>query len=120
GGGMSGRRVCLPILGVTALLCGGLFLVQDRIAPETNRKRDGVKDRIEGRNPRTYGLVPGGRWTFGSDGRLYHYRLFDPQDLKFQGLSVFQVDFKSARILKQWFCASARWSKGPWLAERGW
>ncbi len=118
--GMSARRICLPILLLTVLACGLLYLVEDRIAPETNGKAQAVKDRIEGRNPRTYGLIPGGRWTFGSGGHLYHYRLFDAQDLKFQGLSIFQVDLASARILRQWFCTSATWKDGSWHAEKGW
>jgi lipopolysaccharide export system permease protein len=118
--GMSARRICLPIIALTVLFCGVLYLVQDRIAPETNRKAAAVKDRIEGRNPRTYGLTPGGRWTFGGEGRLYHYRVFDPADLRFQGLSVFQIDLASARILRQWFCNSATWKDGAWQASGGW
>ena len=118
--GMSVRRICLPILVITLMLCGALHLIQDRIAPETNRRAQAVKDQIQGRNPRTYGWSPGGRWTFGSDGRLYHYRLFDPQSLRFQGLSVFRVDLTAARVLEQWFCQSARWNGGSWEAEKGW
>jgi len=118
--GMSVRRVCLPIIFLTLLLCAGLHLVQDRIAPETNRRAQAVKDVIQGRTPRTYGWSPGGRWTFGNDGRLYHYRLFDPQSLRFQGLSVFRVDLASARVLEQWFCVSARWTGTAWDAEKGW
>jgi LPS export ABC transporter permease LptF/LPS export ABC transporter permease LptG len=118
--GMSVRRICLPILILTLVLCGLLHLIQDRIAPETNRRAQAVKDRIQGRNPRTYGWSPGGRWTFGGDGRLYHYRLFDAQALKFQGLSVFRVDLAAARILEQWSCASARWNGTSWEAEKGW
>jgi len=118
--GMSVRRICLPILLLTLLLCAGLHLIQDRIAPETNRRAQAVKDLIQGRSPRTYGWSPGGRWTFGSGGRLYHYRLFDPQALRFQGLSVFRVDLASARVLEQWFCVSARWNGSAWDAEKGW
>jgi len=118
--GMSARRICVPILALTAFLCGALFLVQDRIAPETNRRAQAVKDRIQGRNPRTYGFAPGGRWTFGSDGRLYHYRLFDPQQVRFQGLSVFRVDLEHARVLGQWYCATATWDGRAWRAEKGW
>jgi len=118
--GMSARRICLPILVITVLLCAVLHLVQDRIAPETNRRAQSVKDLIQGRSPRTYGWSPGGRWTFGSDGRLYHYRLFDPQALRFQGLSVFRVDLAAARVLAQWFCVSARWNGRAWEAEKGW
>jgi lipopolysaccharide export LptBFGC system permease protein LptF len=117
---MSARRICLPILLLTALMCGVLHLVQDRIAPETNRRAQAVKDQIQGRTPRTYGWSPGGRWTFGTDGRLYHYRLFDPQAVRFQGLSVFRVDLGAARVLEQWFCTSARWTGQVWEAEKGW
>jgi LPS export ABC transporter permease LptG/LPS export ABC transporter permease LptF len=118
--GMSARRVCVPILFLTLVLCGLLHLIQDRIAPETNRRAQATKDQIQGRNPRTYGWSPGGRWTFGGDGRLYHYRLFDPQQLRFQGLSVFRVDLASARILEQWFCTSAGWNGSAWEVEKGW
>ncbi len=118
--GMSVRRVCLPILVMTLICCGVLHLVQDRLAPETNRRAQAVKDQIQGRTPRTYGWSPMGRWTFGSDGRLYHYRLFDPQSQRFQGLSVFRVDLAGARVLDQWFCQSARWDGRAWDAEKGW
>ena len=118
--GMSARRICLPIILITVSLCGGLHLIDDRIAPETNRRAQAVKDVIQGRTPRTYGWSPAGRWTFGGDGRLYHYRLFDPQELRFQGLSVFRVDLAAARVLEQWFCASAKWDGRAWVAEKGW
>ena len=118
--GMSARRVCLPILFLTLVLCGLLHLIQDRIAPATNRRAMAIKDQLQGRSPRSYGWSPGGRWTFGSDGRLYHYRLFDPQQVRFQGLSVYRVDLASARILDQWFCASAKWTGSAWETEKGW
>jgi len=118
--GMSARRICFPILILTLVLCGALHLIDDRIAPETNRRAQSVKDQIQGRSPRTYGWSPGGRWTFGGDGRLYHYRLFDPVEQRFQGLSVFHVDLAAARILEQWFCASAKWNGRVWESEKGW
>jgi LPS export ABC transporter permease LptG len=118
--GMSARRICLPIILITIVLCAGLHLIDDRIAPETNRRAQAVKDVIQGRTPRTYGWSPAGRWTFGGNGRLYHYQLFDPQELRFQGLSVFKVDLAAARVLEQWFCASAKWNGREWLAEKGW
>jgi lipopolysaccharide export LptBFGC system permease protein LptF len=117
---MSARRICFPILILTLLLCGALHLIDDRISPETNRRAQSVKDQIQGRTPRTYGWSPGGRWTFGGDGRLYHYRLFDPVEQRFQGLSVFKVDLAAARILEQWFCTSAHWNGHAWDAEKGW
>ncbi|HEX4825624.1 MAG TPA: LptF/LptG family permease [Candidatus Polarisedimenticolaceae bacterium] len=118
--GISARRICLPIVILTLFCCVGLHLVQDRIAPETNRRAQAVKDQIQGRNPRTYGWTPGGRWMFGSGGRLYHYRLFDPANLRFQGLSVYRLDLARARVFEQWFCASAQWNGASWDVTKGW
>jgi LPS export ABC transporter permease LptF/LPS export ABC transporter permease LptG len=120
--GLSIRRISAPILLVTALIGVGHFLVQDRIAPESNRRAQQIKDEFQGRSPRTYGIAPGGRWTFGTEGRLYHYRLYDPEKRAFQGLSVFRVRFDPPAILEHGFSLGARWSdeSGSWMAERGW
>ncbi len=118
--GMSAHRVAAPILVLTSLLCIVSFFVEDQIAPVTSRKAQEVRDRIEGRTPRTYGMPPGGRWTFGGDGRLYHYRLYDPATHTFQGLSAYQVDLETPRILEHRFAELARWNGRLWVAERGW
>jgi LPS export ABC transporter permease LptG/LPS export ABC transporter permease LptF len=121
-GGISMLRAAAPVIGVTMLLCGVFYLVQDRIAPVTNRKALELKDRILDRAPRTYGMPQGGRWTFGTEGRLYHYRLYDPAEQRFQGLSVYTVDLKTPRILDHRFSATARWNgkQSKWILEKGW
>ena len=120
--GLSVRRIAAPILIVTTLIGIGHFLVQDRIAPESNRRAQQIKDEFQGRSPRTYGIAPGGRWTFGTAGRLYHYRLYDPEKTAFQGLSVFRVRFDPPAILEHRFALGATWSEASqdWVAERGW
>ena len=117
--GMSARRVCLPILFLTLVLCGMLHPHPGPDRPRYEPAGDVHQDQIQGRSPRTYGWSPGGRWTFGADGRLYHYRLFDPQQVRFQGLSVFHVDLAAARILEQWFCSSAHWNGTAGSPRRG-
>lgn len=118
--GMSAHRLALPILALTGALCVALFFVEDRVSPFTNRKAQEARDRIEGRSARTYGMLPGGRWTFGSGGLLYHYRLYDPATQTFQGLSVYRVDFATPRIVEHRFAEQARWSGSTWTAARGW
>jgi LPS export ABC transporter permease LptG/LPS export ABC transporter permease LptF len=118
--GISMHRATLPVLLLTLGLCGVYFLVQDRIAPVTNRKAQQIKDEIFNRAPRTYGLPAEGRWTFGSEGRLYHYRLYDPDQKTFQGLSVFTLDRSSMRILDQRYAALARWNGVHWDLGNGW
>ncbi len=119
-GGLSARRATLPVLLLTLLLCALSYHVQENITPTTNRKAQEVKDRIQGRLARTYGYAPGGRWTFGAEGRLYHYSYFDPRAASFQGLSVLSVDWASARILDHRFAQSASWNGHQWDLHRGW
>jgi LPS export ABC transporter permease LptG/LPS export ABC transporter permease LptF len=120
--GISMRRVVVPVAVLTAALCGLLFLVQDRIAPGTNRKAQALKDRILGRTPRTYGMPATGRWSFGPQQgqRLYHYKLFDADREEFQGLSVFTLDRMAPRVLDHRFCERARWLGDFWELEGGW
>ncbi len=120
--GLSIRRISRPILLVTCFIGLAHFLVQDRIAPESNRRAQQIKDEFQGRAPRTYGVAAGGRWSFGTEGRLYHYRLYDAERRTFQGLSTFRVRFDPPAILEHGFALSAKWSEaaGAWEAERGW
>lgn len=118
--GMSPRRVAFPILALSAALSATGYLVQDRIAPQTNAKAQAMKDEILRRSPRTYGPAPGGRWIFGTQGRLYHYRLFDPELRQFRGLSVFRVDLDAPDIAAHTTSPTVRWDGGGWKAEGGW
>ncbi len=120
--GMSMRRAVVPVVAVTLLLCGLLFVIQDQIAPVTNRKAQEVRDQIFGRTPRSYGYGSpgGGRWTFGTQGRLYHYRFYDPAQRQFQGLSALRLDPLGLKIVEQTYATSAHWSGSAWEMEKGW
>ena len=92
-GGVSVRRATLPTLLVTVALCGLLFVVQDRIAPASNRIAAEIRDQILGRAPRTHGPPITGSWTFGPEGkRLYHYRDYNPVTQTYRGFSIFTLD----------------------------
>lgn len=119
-GGMGIRRAIIPVVAVTLLLCGFQFFVQDRVAPITNRKALEIRDQIFARAPRSYGFSSTGRWAFGSGDRLYQYRLYDPQNHTFQGLSVFTLDRESPRILEHRYLASAQWDGTLWSSTQGW
>ncbi len=118
--GISLWRAASPVLSWTVALCALFFLVQDRVAPVTNREAEAIKDQLAGRTPRTYGLAPGGRWTFGSEGRLYHYQLYDPLRSRFQGLSIFQVERENPRILSHRYALTADWDGSQWELGPGW
>ncbi len=120
--GHSLRRATVPVLLVTALLCGLAYVVQDTVGPVASRRAGEIEDRILGRAPKTYGLPPGGRWSFGADGRtLYHYRLQDPDQRSFVAFTAFTIDRSAARILDQRYAERARWLGGAlWELEGGW
>jgi hypothetical protein len=69
--GVSIFRISAPLLFVTLGLSFGYFLVQDYVAPYTNRKASYVRDEIEGRA--SSATVAGTRWVFGKENRLYAY-----------------------------------------------
>jgi LPS export ABC transporter permease LptG len=118
--GVSLRRATVPVVLITLILCGVLFLVQNDVAPVTNQKAQQLKDQILDRAPRTYGVSAGGRWTLGSEGRLYHYRHYDTETPTFQGLSVFTIDRETPAIVDHRFGENARWENGRWILGPGW
>ena len=119
--GTSMRRVTVPVLVLTAALSGLLFLVEDSVAPTTNRRAQEIEDRILGRPPKTYGLPQGGRWSFGPEGRrLYHYRLYNADQAEFQALTVFTLEREPTRIVAHRYAPSARWLGSEWELEGGW
>jgi LPS export ABC transporter permease LptG len=119
--GISVRRTTVPLVAITAVVCGAFFLVQDRIAPTTNQKRLELKDQIADRSPRTYGLPPGGGWIFGADGtHLYHYGFFDDARVEFRDLSVLTLDRASFRFLDHRHADRATWNGASWTMKDVW
>jgi LPS export ABC transporter permease LptG/LPS export ABC transporter permease LptF len=121
--GVSMRRATVAVLLLTVAMGVLLFVVQDRLAPVSNRKAQEIKDHILGRAPRTYGLPVSGLWAFGPESRrLYHCRLYDPDREDIQGLSVLTLDRDGPTIVDHRFAERARWQdgRGEWELESGW
>jgi len=119
--GVSMRRATVPIILLTTLLGGLLFLVQDRIAPAANRKAQEIKDKIYNRAPRTHGLTASGSWAFGPAGRqLYHYRMYDPTSHEYLELSTFTLDRSIPRVVDHRFSERATWTGETWRLDSGW
>jgi len=119
--GVSMRRTTAPVVFMTILMCGLLFVVQDRIAPSASRRAQALKDQITKRAPRTHGRPTRGSWVFGPDGRnLYHYSYYAPGEKEFVGLSVFGLDRSVPRVTDHRYCAKARFTGESWELEDGW
>lgn len=119
--GISVRRTTVPLVAITVVLCAAFFVVQDRIAPATNQKRLELKDRIEDRSPRTYGLPPGGGWIFGADGsHLYHYGFYDDARVEFRDLSILTLDRETFRFRDHRHADRATWDGDAWVLRDVW
>lgn len=106
--GISARRMTVPILLVTAVLCAIQFGVEDRISSVTNRKRHEIKDTIQNRAPRTYGGQSG--WVFGARGdTLYHYGEFRDDPPTFRKFSMFRLDRVRREIREHLEASTATW-----------
>jgi LPS export ABC transporter permease LptG/LPS export ABC transporter permease LptF len=119
--GVSLFRLSLPILFGGLFLSTGLFAFEHYCVPAANRRQDELRDEIKGRPPQTY-LRPDRKWIMGRGARIYYYRNFDAVDLPMSGVSVFELDPKTFRMVRQIGAESARWSRSlkMWVFEKGW
>jgi len=119
-GGWSLYRISTPVFLIAALLCLGVYLMQDYVLPYSNIRQDNLRNIIKGRPAQTY-MRPQRKWIFGESNRIFNYDYFDPGQQMFVGLNVFEVDLGAHRILRRIHAARARIRDGPkWTLEDGW
>ncbi len=119
--GISLYRIVVPVLIVSTLVAGVLFLSDQIYLPYTNKRQDALRNRIKGKPAQTY-LRPDRKWIFGQHSDIYYYQFFDPDRDVFGGVSVFQFDPHSFQITHRITADRARWSEsmGRWVYEQGW
>ena len=119
--GVSLYRLAAPILVASLLISAGLFALDYRYLPETNRKQDAIRDEIKGRPVRSF-LRPGRQWTFGRNSRIFYHRFFDPQQQVLAGLNVYDLDPETFRLRRHIAAERARWDveQRAWVMENGW
>ncbi len=116
--GVSIFRISLPILLVTAVLCGCYFVIQDYVAPWTNQQAAQLRDEIEGRVSSV--AIGGTRWLFGKDHRLYGYGDYEPDRKILQDVSVLELKDDPFRIRKRLWAPRVEWRGDSWVAHAGW
>ncbi|HZP00503.1 MAG TPA: LptF/LptG family permease [Terriglobia bacterium] len=119
--GISLYRISAPVFLMAAVLCVGMFVLQDNYLPVTNQRQDAALNKIKGRPAQTY-YRPDRQWIFGQSSRIYNYRLFDPEGNVFAHLSVFEFDPKTFQMTRRIYAERAFWEapiKG-WVLVNGW
>jgi LPS export ABC transporter permease LptF/LPS export ABC transporter permease LptG len=119
--GISLYRVIVPVLVVSSMVAGVLFLSDQLYLPYTNKRQDALRNRIKGKPAQTY-LRPDRKWIFGQHSDIYYYQFFDPDRDVFGGVSIFQFDPHTFQITHRITADRAHWSSamGRWVYEQGW
>lgn len=119
--GISLYRATLPVIVLSALFAGGLFLFDQFYIPHTNRRQEVLRNEIKGKPAQTY-LQANRQWIVGGNNEIYYYQFFDPDRDTFHGISVFEFDPKTFQLTRRISADQAHWEEGlkKWVFERGW
>jgi LPS export ABC transporter permease LptG/LPS export ABC transporter permease LptF len=120
-GGVSVRRLGLPVLVMSMMLSGALFGFDYLYVPEANMKQDALRNEIKGKPVQTY-QRKNQKWIYGNGSRIFYYRLFDDSQNAMLGVSVYEVDPTTFALKKEISAARAQWQPelGKWIFQDGW
>ena len=119
--GVSLYRLSVPVILTSLLLSVSLFAFDYYYLPEANRRQDALRAEIKGRPVQTY-QRPERPWIRGQGSRIYHYGYFDSSKGEMGGVSVYELDPSSFRLIRHISAERANWSNSlkTWVFENGW
>ena len=116
--GVSLYRATAPLLLLGLLAGGFLFLVQEKALARGRIQAERINREIRKQPPKGIQLVRG--WKGGRAGQIYHYDLFNPRAKELDGLTIYELDAESWRLVRQTYVPKARFRNGAWQADAGW
>jgi LPS export ABC transporter permease LptG/LPS export ABC transporter permease LptF len=119
--GISIYRVVMPVLILSAVIAGGLFVVDQLYLPGNNREEEALRNEIKGKPAQTY-FRPDRMWIFGKNNTIYYYELFDPDRNTFGNISIFEFDQATFSVTRRIFAEHAHWDNGlnRFVFSQGW
>ena len=119
--GFSIYRATLPVIVLCGVFAGALFFFDQLYIPRTNRQQEILRNEIKGKPPQTY-LQADRKWIFGQNNEIYYYRVFDPDQNHFGGISIFEFDPDKFQLTRRIYAEHAHWedSLQKWVFEQGW
>ena len=122
--GISLYRVAVPMLGAALLAGGTLFMLEQTVLGDSNRKADAIKRVMNGVAPETLDMLTR-QWVVGSHGQIYHYDYFDPANNALMGLEVFEFSDQMRALTQRSRARVARFAPEAthpdrWRAEETW
>ncbi len=120
--GVSLYRAAAPLVILAALASGGMFVLQDRVLPYTNRRAAALRHVIRGGSPRTFDVV-NRKWLVSHDGSIYNYTYYDPRRHELNGLSIFDFNPSHGGLTRRVYVGEASFTPGTervWHSRDGW
>lgn len=119
--GISLYRATMPVIVLSALFVGGLFIFDQAYIPHTNKRQEILRNEIKGKPAQTY-LQANRQWIVGDNNEIYYYQFFDPDTDTFRKISIFEFDPKTFQLTRRISAAEAHWepSLGTFVFENGW
>ena len=119
--GISVYRAVLPVLLISAVLAGGLFMLEEWYLPYANKRVETLRNTIKEKPAQTY-LRPDRKWIFGQHNTIYYYEFYDPETDQFGSISAFEFDPATFQITRRIYATQSHWDRNlqEWIFERGW
>jgi len=122
--GISLYRIAVPMLGAALLAGGTLFMLEQSVLGDSNRRADAIKRVMNGQAPETLDMLTR-QWVVGSRGEIYHYDYFDPANNSLLGLEVFEFSDRMRALTRRSYAKVARFSPQAghgdvWRGEQTW
>ena len=122
--GVSLYRLALPVLVITLILSGVLFVFDHSVVTQANIIQDGLRNKIRGHAAQTY-LNPERKWICGDttrELRIFYYKHFDQDQEVLGGVQVYDIDPAVPRLNRHLLAERAHWEPtlNTWVFENGW
>ncbi len=119
--GFSVYRATLPVIVLSGIFASGMFVFDQLYIPHTNRQQEILRNEIKGKPAQTY-LQADRKWIFGQNNEIYYYRVFDPDQNTFGGISIFEFDPATFQLTRRIQADHAYWDPRlrKWVFEQGW
>jgi LPS export ABC transporter permease LptG len=117
--GVSLYRTVTPLLLLALVWSGGLFLLEEQVMPQANKRAQVLNDLIRERTP--VGSLDDRHWLVGHDDRIYYYWTLDTHQGLMSDLSLFEFAADGFRLDRHLYAQRVMARRGSeWLARVGW
>jgi lipopolysaccharide export system permease protein len=116
--GMSLARVSLPILVLVTVISAGLFLLNDRLVPTLNQRKNYIYFVEIRKQPGLYSTVRTNRIWYRSGNTLFNIKTLQTEKRAAQGLTMYFFD-PSWRLRQMITAESVSFEPTNWLLKKG-